>query len=121
MNFLAQIMTPALEFFFQITRNYGLAIILLTLVIKAAFWSLTAKQYESMAAMKKIQPKIKALQTKHKGTPEKMQKEIMVLYKEHGVNPIGGCLPLLIQLPFMIALFASVNSKEFLAKAASCS
>ncbi|MDC0977707.1 membrane protein insertase YidC [bacterium] len=109
-------MLPALDFFYQFTNNYGLAIILLTLAIKAAFWSLSAKQYESMDAMKKIQPKIKALQAKHKKEPEKMQKEMMVLYKEHGVNPLGGCLPLLVQLPFMIALFTTLNSNEFLTR-----
>jgi len=114
MNFFVQIMMPALDFFYQITRNYGLAIILLTLAIKFAFWSMTAKQYESMEAMKKIQPKIKELQKKHKQNPQKMQTEMMVLYKEHGVNPLGGCLPMLIQLPFMIALFTTLRSPEFM-------
>jgi YidC/Oxa1 family membrane protein insertase len=119
-NILVQLMMPALDFFYGITKDlgafggYGGAIILLTLAIKVAFWSLTAKQYESMAAMKKIQPKIKELQKKHKQDPQKMQTEMMVLYKEHGVNPLGGCLPLLIQLPFMIALFATLSSQSFI-------
>ena len=114
MNIFIQIIMPALDFFYQITRNYGLAIIFLTLAIKLAFWSLTAKQYESMDAMKKLQPKIKDLQTKHKENPQKMQTEMMGLYKEHGVNPMGGCLPMLIQLPIMIALFTTLRSPEFL-------
>ena len=72
MNFLVQLMLPALDFFYEITKNYGLAIILLTIAIKAAFWSLTGKQYESMEKMRKIQPKVKELQEKHKKEPEKM-------------------------------------------------
>jgi YidC/Oxa1 family membrane protein insertase len=95
-----------------------LAIILLTLAIKAAFWSMTEKQYESMSSMRKIQPKIKELQQKHKQDPQKMQQEMMVLYKEHGVNPFSGCLPMLIQLPFMIALFSTLSNPAFLMKSA---
>lgn len=115
-NFLVQITLPALDFFYEMTKNYGLAIILLTGAIKLAFWNLTAKQYESMEAMQKIQPKMKALQEKHKGNPQKMQEEMIVLYKEHGVNPFGGCLPMLIQLPILIALFSTLSSPEFIAK-----
>lgn len=114
MNVLVQIIMPALDFFYQITHNYGLAIIFLTLAIKLSFWSMTAKQYQSMDAMKKLQPKIKNLQTKLKDNPQKMQTEMMGLYKEHGVNPMGGCLPMLIQLPIMIALFTTLRSPEFL-------
>ncbi len=114
MNVFIQIIMPALDFFYQITHNYGLAIIFLTLAIKFSFWSMTAKQYESMEAMKKLQPKIKDLQKKHKENPQKMQTEMMVLYKEHGVNPMGGCLPMLVQLPIMIALFTTLRSPEFL-------
>lgn len=118
MNVFIQIFLPALEFFYEMTRNYGLAIILLTVVVKAAFWQMTGKQYESMAAMKKIQPKLKALQEKHKKEPQKLQQEMMILYKEHGVNPFSGCLPLLIQLPIMIGLYATLTAPEFLNKVA---
>jgi YidC/Oxa1 family membrane protein insertase len=107
------IVMPILDFFYQMTGNYGLAIILLTVAVKLAFWNLTNKQYESMAAMRKIQPKMKELQKQHKDNPQKMNQEMMVLYKEHGVNPFGGCLPMLIQLPVMIALFSTLNSKLF--------
>lgn len=116
MNSFVQVMLMSLDFFFQITRNYGVAIILLTLAIKAAFWNMTAKQYESMAAMRKMQPKMKAIQEKHKKDPQKMNQELMVLYKEHGVNPFSGCLPMLVQLPILIMLFTMLNSNEFLAK-----
>jgi YidC/Oxa1 family membrane protein insertase len=116
MNFFVQITLPALDFFFEITKNYGLAIILLTAAIKLAFWNMTNKQYQSMDAMKKIQPKVKELQAKHKKDPEKMQRELLVLYKEHGVNPLGGCLPMLVQLPVLIALFQTLSSQEFLTK-----
>lgn len=118
MNVFIQIFLPALDFFYEMTRNYGLAIILLTVVVKAAFWQMTSKQYTSMAAMKKIQPKMKVLQEKHKKDPQKLQQEMMVLYKEHGVNPFSGCLPLLIQLPIMIGLYATLTAPEFLNKTA---
>lgn len=118
MNVFIQIFLPALDFFYEVTKNYGLAIILLTIVVKAAFWQMTAKQYTSMAAMKKIQPKLKVLQEKHKKDPQKLQKEMMVLYKEHGVNPFSGCLPLIIQLPILIGLYSALSCKEFLMKTA---
>jgi len=66
--------------------------------------------------MRKIQPKIKVLQEKHKANPQKMQEEMLVLYKEHSVNPFSGCLPMLIQLPVLFALFATLGSPEFIAK-----
>ncbi len=118
MDIFIQIFLPALDFFYEMTKNYGLAIILLTVVTKAAFWKMTGKQYESMAAMKKIQPKIKALQEKHKKDPQKLQQETMILYKEHGMNPFSGCLPLIIQLPIMIGLYATLTAPAFLNKAA---
>jgi len=117
-NILVQITLPALDFFFEMTKNYGVAIILLTVAIKLVFWNMTAKQYESMEAMKKIQPKLKALQEKHKSNPQKLQEEMIVLYKEHSINPFSGCLPMLIQLPVLFALFATLGSPEFIAKTA---
>jgi YidC/Oxa1 family membrane protein insertase len=116
MNFFVEITLPILDFFYAMTHNYGVAIIMLTVVIRLAFWNLTNKQYQSMESMKAIQPKVKALQDKHKKEPEKMQRELLVLYKEHGVNPLAGCLPMLIQLPVLIALFTTLNSAAFIAK-----
>jgi YidC/Oxa1 family membrane protein insertase len=109
-NILIDLTYPALDFFFQITRNYGWAIILLTIALKAVMYPLTVKQYESMAAMQIVQPKIKEAQRIHSKDPQRMQKELMAIYKEHGVNPFGGCLPVLVQLPVLIALFATLSS-----------
>jgi len=113
MNLFVQLMLPAVEFFYNITHNYGMAIIFVTIAIKIAFYQMNAKQFESMHLMKKIQPMIKEIQKKHKKDPEKLQKETMRLYQEHGVNPLAGCLPLLLQLPFLIALFTTLNSPQF--------
>lgn len=94
--------------------NYGVAIIILTLAIKGIFWGLNAKQYESMAAMRQVQPKLKELQQKHKDDPQLLQKEMMALYKKHNVNPLSGCLPMLIQLPILFILYAALNSPQFI-------
>lgn len=108
------------DFFIEILKffggnfGYGMAIILLTLLIKAIFWPLNAKQYESMSAMRKIQPKLKELQTKHKDNPQLLQKEMMDLYKKHNMNPLSGCLPMLIQLPILFMLYAALNSTTFI-------
>ncbi len=107
------LMIPILEFFFGITNNYVLAIILLTLTIKMALFPFTIKQVRSMAEMKKIQPKLKEVQKKYKDNPKQMQAQTMSLYKDNGVNPFGSCLPTLIQLPFFIAIFMSLNSEAF--------
>jgi YidC/Oxa1 family membrane protein insertase len=87
-------------------HNYGVAIILLTLLIRIALLPLTIKQTRSMAEMQQIQPLIKELQKKYKGDRQKLNEELMKVYKEHKVNPLGGCLPLLMQLPFFFALYA---------------
>lgn len=94
--------------------SYALAIILLTIVIKAALYPLTQKQMKSMLGMQQIQPKIKEIQDKWKSKdPKKMQEEIMKLYKEHNVNPAAGCLPLLIQMPILIALYRSLFTFDY--------
>jgi len=89
--------------------NYGLAIILLTVVIKLVLYPLTQKQMKSMLAMQQLQPKIKEIQEKWKNKdPKKAQEQIMQLYKENNVNPAAGCLPLLVQMPILIALYRSL-------------
>ncbi len=107
-----------IEFMYGITGsigvpNYGLAIIFLTITIKIVLFPLTQKQMKSMRGMQEIQPKIKYLQEKYKDDPQKMQGKVMELYKEHGVNPFGGCLPLLIQMPIFIAFYQSLLRLEF--------
>jgi YidC/Oxa1 family membrane protein insertase len=96
----------ALAWLYQVIPNYGVAIILLTLAIRVVLLPLGIKQIRSMQAMQSVQPKVKALQQKYKGNRQKLNEEMMLLYKEHGVNPLSGCLPLLLQFPVLIALFA---------------
>jgi len=109
-----EIMLPMLKFFYDnIYPNYGIAIILLTILVKAIFYPLSVKQFKSMKEMQKLQPKLKEIQEKYKKEPEKLQKQMIALYKEHKVNPLGGCFPLLVQLPFLIALFYTLMDKQF--------
>lgn len=90
--------------------NYGLAIIFFTIAIKFILFPLTLKQIRSMRALQMIQPKVMAIQERYKGQPEKAQKEIMNLYKETGANPFSGCLPLIIQMPVLFALFSALQA-----------
>jgi len=99
-----------LNLFHGAVRNYGIAIILLTLLVRILFWPLTHKSTESMKRMQEIQPEIKALQAKYKETPQKLQQETMKLYKEKKVNPMGGCLPMFVQIPVFIALFTVLRN-----------
>ncbi|MRR35196.1 YidC/Oxa1 family membrane protein insertase, partial [bacterium] len=85
--------------------DYGMAIVLLTIALRLALVPLTAKQTRSMYEMQRIQPKIKELQAKYKNDKEKLQEETLKFYQENKVNPFGGCLPLLLQMPVFIALF----------------
>jgi YidC/Oxa1 family membrane protein insertase len=85
--------------------NFGVAIILLTLIIRGAMFPIAQKQFASMAQMKAVQPKMKAIQERYKDDKQQQQQEIMKLYKEENVNPLAGCLPLLIQIPIFFALY----------------
>jgi YidC/Oxa1 family membrane protein insertase len=96
----------ALAYLYSWVHNYGIAIILLTIGIRVVLLPLGIKQIRSMQAMQAIQPKVKQLQTKYKGDRQKLNEEMMKLYKDHGVNPLSGCLPLLLQFPVLIALYA---------------
>jgi YidC/Oxa1 family membrane protein insertase len=98
-----------LQFFYNLIPNYGLAIILLTLVVRAVLYPLTLKQTKSMASMQKIQPEVKALKERYKDSPQKFNEEVLKLYQKHNVNPLGGCLPLLLQLPILIALYNTIR------------
>jgi YidC/Oxa1 family membrane protein insertase len=102
---LAPPMGKALEFFYSLIPNYGIAIILLTLVVSLLLFPMTLKQTRSMKAMQEIQPMVKKLQKEHKGNREELNKELMALYQEKGVNPAAGCLPLILQAPVWFALF----------------
>ena len=89
--------------------SYGLAIIFMTIVIKLVLFPLTLKQMKSMTMMQQLAPKIKEIQTKYKGKDaQQMQQKIMELYRQHNVNPMAGCLPLLVQMPILIALYQAL-------------
>ncbi|MBN2414811.1 membrane protein insertase YidC [bacterium] len=94
-----------LQFLYGIVGNYGWAIIIFSIMIKIVLYPLTRKSYESMQAMQALQPQMEAIKTKFKDDPQRMNQETMKLYKKHGVNPMGGCLPMLLQMPVLFALF----------------
>jgi YidC/Oxa1 family membrane protein insertase len=107
---IAKPLVYVMEWFYRYTHNYGIAIILLTILIKILFWPLTQKSYQSMQKMKKIQPKIAQVREKYKGDREKMNQEMMGLYKTYKVNPMGGCLPMVLQIPVFFALYRMLNA-----------
>src|ERR671910_1423899 len=102
-----------LAFFYAIVPNLGVAIILLTITVMLVLFPLTAKSARSMLAMQRLQPEMKRLQAKYKGDRQRLNQEMMKLYQEHKVNPLGSCLPILLQLPFFIALFYLLRGDEF--------
>lgn len=101
-----EVLGRILAFFYDLIPNYGIAIILLTLLVRVVLLPLAIKQVRSMREMQALQPKLQALQQKYKGNRQKFAEEQMKLYKEHGVNPLGGCLPLVMQIPVFIALYS---------------
>ncbi len=102
---VAKPMLWAMNFFYHYTGNYGLAIIFLTVIIKIIFWWPTNLSYKSMREMKKLQPEMAKLREKYKDDREKMNKELMELYRRYKVNPMSGCLPMAIQIPVFFALY----------------
>jgi YidC/Oxa1 family membrane protein insertase len=109
-DIIAQPLLKCLKFFNRFTHNYGVDIILLTVLIKLLFWPLTHKSYVSMQQMKKLQPKMQKIREKYKDDKEKMNQEIMQMYRTHKVNPVGGCLPMLLQIPVFFALYRVLYS-----------
>ena len=107
--FLAPVLGPVLKFIYQIVNNYGLAIILFSILMKLLIFPLNIKQQKSMEKMREIQPELAKLNKKYKNDKEKLQKETMKLYEEHNVNPASGCLPMLIQFPIIFALYRVIN------------
>ena len=95
----------SLNFFYGLIPNYGVAIILVTIALKIIFWPIQAKSIQSMKAMQKFQPLMNKLREKYKDDPQKLNTEMMKLYKEHKINPFSGCLPVLVQLPVLIAFY----------------
>jgi YidC/Oxa1 family membrane protein insertase len=110
-NFIVRILLWMHE---ALSLSYGWVLILFGLLVRALLWPLNQKAMRSSTAMQVIQPELKALQERYKKDPQKLQQEMMRLYKEHGVNPLGGCLPLLIPMPVLFALFfVFANTIEF--------
>jgi len=111
---IIRIILVIFNFFYSIIGNYGFAIILFAIMIKAIFFPLSRKMIESQRKMQMIQPELKKLQKKYKDEPQRLNQEMMHLYKTYKVNPFGGCLPLLIQMPIFIALYQTlITSIEF--------
>ena len=107
---IAQPLLLCLKFFYRYIHNYGVAIIILTVLIKLLFWPLTNKSFVSMQAMKKVQPMMQKIREKYKDDPQRMNQEIMQLYRTQKVNPFGGCLPMVLQIPVFFALYKVLNS-----------
>lgn len=105
---LAKPLLYALKFLHTYTNNYGFAIIIITVIIKLLFFPLTHKSYKSMKDMQKLQPKMAELREKHKDDRDAMNKAIMELYRTNKVNPLGGCLPMIVQIPVFFALYKAL-------------
>jgi YidC/Oxa1 family membrane protein insertase len=110
---IAEPMLRTLKLFHRASGNYGIDIIVLTVLIKLLFIPLTRKSFQSMQQMQKLQPELKRLQERHAGDREALNREVMELYRRHKVNPLGGCLPMLLQMPIFIGLYnALLNAVE---------
>lgn len=108
-DIIAKPLLVVLKWIHGFVHNWGLAIIVLTVLIKLAFWPLSQKSYRSMKEMQKLQPKLAALKEKHKGDTTKLNQEMLTLYRTYKVNPMGGCLPMLAQIPVFIALYQALQ------------
>jgi YidC/Oxa1 family membrane protein insertase len=114
MDITYQLMIPMLQWIHGFTHSYGLSIIVLTLVVRAAVWPLVGASTKNMKRMQQLQPKMKAIQDRYKdGDPEVLQKKVMEFYSRNKVNPVTGCLPMIIQLPLLFALFGTFNGPPF--------
>ena len=107
---LAGPLLDLLRFIYGLVGNYGVAIIILTIIVRLVLFPLTYKGMKSMKRMQQLTPRMKKLQEKYKNNKEKLNKEMMDLYRKNKVNPLGGCLPLLLQIPVFFALYSSLSS-----------
>lgn len=117
-GFLAEVMRVCLEFCYKMTEDmgfpsYGIAIIVLTVIIKTLLLPLALKQIRSMKAMQAIQPEMQKIQKKYKNDPQKLREEMGKLYKENGASPLSGCLPLLIQMPFLVSIYYALQGFSY--------
>ncbi|ACB86478.1 YidC/Oxa1 family membrane protein insertase [Natranaerobius thermophilus] len=102
---IISVLGSILSFFYELTGSYGLAIVILTIGVRALTFPLMAKQMQSTNKMQELQPELKKLQEKYKDDKETLNKKTMELWKKHKVNPAAGCLPLIVQMPVLIAMF----------------
>jgi YidC/Oxa1 family membrane protein insertase len=109
-DIIAKPLLVTLRFFNKYVSNYGVSIILLTILVKILFWPLTRKSYQSMKEMRKLQPMMAKIREKHKNNKQEMQKQLMSLYKTYKINPMGGCLPMLVQIPVFFAFYRILPS-----------
>lgn len=107
-------MAAAMKLFFNWTNNYGIAIIMLTVIVRVLILPLTLYQARAMKKIQDIQPLMKELQEKYKNQPQDLQQKMMELYRENKVNPLSGCLPMVVQLPFLYAIFFVLRSFEYM-------
>ena len=105
MKWLAYPILFFMQYLYKYVGNYGLVIILITMLTKLLFWPLGNKSYKSMKEMQKVQPKLNEIKERYKDDKQKMNAAVMELYKTHKINPLGGCLPMIIQIPVFIALY----------------
>lgn len=118
MEILSSLVQQAVSHIYALTvsmgyPSYGIAIIIMTIAIKLVLYPLSAKQIASTKAMSEMQPKIKALQEKYKDDKQTLNVKLSELYKEHGINPLAGCLPLLVQMPIMIGIFYGIRDFQY--------
>lgn len=107
---LAKIANTLLKYFYSLTKNYGFSIILLSILVQIIMLPLTFKSYKAMAIMKKMQPEMKSIQERYKNDPQRMNLELMNLYRKYGANPFSGCWPMLLQIPIFFALFTTLRN-----------
>jgi YidC/Oxa1 family membrane protein insertase len=105
---IAKPLLYTLKFFYRYVGNYGIAIIIITVILKGLFFPLTHKSYKSMKGMQKIQPEMNKIREKYKNDRDAMNKAVMELYRDHKVNPLGGCLPMVVQIPVFFALYKAL-------------
>lgn len=109
-GWLSELMAQILKAFYSLMPSYGWGIIFLTFLMRLVLFPISISQVRSMEKMKAIQPKLKEIQDKYKDKPEELQRRMMETYRENKVNPLGGCLPLLLQMPFFFALIGLLNN-----------
>ena len=114
LEWFSQMLLAWLIYFKELTGSYGFGIILLTVIVRSAVWPFSQKANQSMKKMQKLQPLVAQIKEKYKGNPQVMNQQVMLLYKEHKANPVGGCLPVLMQFPVFLALYCTIEGSVVL-------